>query len=61
MSALRAPESWPLTVRSEISQEITRHPGGNFRADQKKNLCAWRSGALAATTPLTAFIQSNSH
>jgi hypothetical protein len=45
MSALRAPESWPLTQRSEISQGIARRRGENLRVDQKEKsarLAKWR-------------------
>src|SRR5204863_823154 len=36
MSSLRAPESRPLTLRSEISQGIARRRVGNLSVDQKK-------------------------
>ena len=36
MSALRAPESWPSTLRHEISQGIAWRRGGNLRVDQKE-------------------------
>src|SRR6185437_5766433 len=36
VSALRAPESWPLTFRSEISQGIARQRVGNLWVDQKE-------------------------
>jgi hypothetical protein len=38
MSPLRAPDSWPLTFWSEISQEIARRRVGNLCVDQKENL-----------------------
>jgi hypothetical protein len=37
MSALRAPDSGPLTLRREISQGIARRRDGNLSVDQKKN------------------------
>jgi hypothetical protein len=36
MSWLRAPDSWPWTFRSEISQAIARRRVGNFCVDQKE-------------------------
>ena len=36
MGSLRAPESWPLTLRSEISQGIARRSLGNLSVDQKE-------------------------
>jgi hypothetical protein len=41
---LRAPDSGPLTFRSEISQGIARRCVGNVRVDQKK-ICAPGEGA----------------
>src|SRR6476469_5266197 len=48
MSALRAPDSWPLTFRSEISQGIARRCVGNFCVDQREEsarLAEWRASS----------------
>src|SRR5580698_6050276 len=37
MSALRAPESWPSTLRREISQGIARRRAGYLCVDEKEN------------------------
>src|SRR5690348_18454466 len=50
VSSLRAPDSGPLTFRSEISQGIARRRVGNCVSTTKKNLLAWRRDALRATT-----------
>src|SRR6185437_11763830 len=48
MSSLRAPESWPLTFRSEISQGIARRRVGNLCVDQKEKSARQAGGALPA-------------
>jgi hypothetical protein len=40
MSSLRAPDSGPLTFRSEVSQGIARRCAGNFCVDQKEKATA---------------------
>jgi len=48
MRSLRAPDSGPLTVRSEISQGIARRRVGNFCIDQKEKsarLAKWRASS----------------
>ena len=40
MSALRAPDSWPLTFRSEISQRIARRCSWKFVCRPKRKVCA---------------------
>src|SRR5690242_16513432 len=40
MSSLRAPDSGPLTVRSDISQGIARRPRWKFVCRPKRKICA---------------------
>jgi len=54
MSSLRAPDSRPLTFRSEISQGIARRRVGNMRAEQKEKSARLAKGRASATKPLTA-------
>jgi hypothetical protein len=48
MSSLPAPDSGPLTFRSEISQGIARRRVGNLCVDQKEKsarLTKWRTSS----------------
>src|SRR6185437_7357340 len=47
-SSLRAPDSGPLTFRSEISQGIARRRVGNLCVDQKEKSARQAGGALPA-------------
>ena len=50
MESARAPDSPPLRLVREISQEIARWPDGNLRFDQKKSGQRVASGARDART-----------
>jgi hypothetical protein len=56
-NSLRAPESRPSTLKSEISQGIARRRVGNLSVDQKEKSARPANDARpATTTPLTASI-----